>query len=138
MLLNAPSAKKARCFNHLAFFIFPYIALTTLKHINNNTNVVFRYLADIPIFFGRAGFKTTLIDKSIFERFENVVQLLNNYESPIILRTMEEYSHMLIITGYGTSLGCNYILISNTDGSGENYVNFDYFLQYDLESIIKV
>lgn len=85
---------------------------------------------DLASVFTKGGFDTyEVLSLSDLEDFDNVKKTLKRKQAPIVLKTKTgNFSHMILINGYGERDGCKYILPSDPIAAkGEKYVEFDYF-----------
>ena len=86
---------------------------------------------DLETVFTRGGFNATeIIQLSTLSNFSSVKNLLIDNQSPIIIKTEKNRNaHMILITGYGESGSCQYVLAGDPAGNiGEEYVEFNEFL----------
>ncbi len=75
--------------------------------------------------FDKAGFTASIVDKSILNSYEDIVNNIMTNQSPLVLKTKRNTAHMELIIGFGELNGCQYLLISDpTNYSDVQYLSF--------------
>jgi len=90
----------------------------------------------LELIFDKAGFDVDLIEPSILMNYESIVTILNDCQSPIVLKTKYQTSHMELIIGYGKIGNCEYILIS--DPAKLSDINYRLLSSIDFSRVDKV